>query len=191
MTKKNDKTLARSTTAPESAPLAMLNPIESAPLANVPSDEVKADENKTVAKNIPDGYTHYTATDTVTGTVFATCQARSREYVSALVCDSPLGLIVARWSRDYKGLVREAKRILAGKGTAGLSDPRVVDVQTTEIAPENAIARQRARESEYYALLGMRGPNHDKREQAKIARAAAAQAAQGVQGVHGPVQQIE
>jgi hypothetical protein len=165
--------------------LANVEPI-SAPQALAKVETAKAEPVKPEVKEVPDGYGFFSALDTVTGILFVTMQALVRAYVSALICDSPAGVIVARWSSNHKALLRTAKAIEAGKGTAGLSNPRVVAVTLSEAAPENALATSRRREVEYYSLMGLVGPNHAARELAKAARIAAQAAKAATQAASAP-----
>jgi hypothetical protein len=161
-------------------------PVKAIEPVSAPQALAKVEPVKPEVKAIPDGYGFYSALDSITGILFVTMQAIARAYVSALVCDSPAGVIVARWSSNHKALLRTAKAITAGKGTAGLSNPRVVAVQFSEVAPENALATSRRREVEYYSLMGLVGPNHAARELAKAARIAAQAAKAATQAASAP-----
>lgn len=144
-------------------------------------------------KAIPEGYANYTAVDK-DGTVFVTCQSAERGYISALLVDSPMGRIVARWSRDHKGLVRIANRIAAGTwSTPGMSAAYVADVKVASEVPQSATLTTRRAEVEYYARQGLIGPNHHARELAKMQRLAqqAALLAQSSGEFIGPIQQTE
>jgi hypothetical protein len=154
------------------------------------SDAPKSIAKIETPKALPDGYVNYTCVDT-DGTVFTTCQAASRKYISAVLADSPLGRIVARWTSDGKAAVRYGRAIdlqLKG-GTPGMSNAYVADVKVAEIVPEGASRYTRTSEAHYYGTMGMVGPNFHARELAKMQRLAqAALLAQNAE-VHGPVQQ--
>jgi hypothetical protein len=154
----------------------------------LPSETSKAIEPQIIAKALPDGYVNYTAVDK-DGTVYTTCQAASRRYVSAVLADSPLGRIVARWTSDGKAAVRYGRAIdlqLKG-GTPGMSNSFVADVKVAEIVPEGASRYARTSEAHYYGTMGLVGPNFHARELAKMQRLVAQNAA----GFIGPVQQSE